>query len=104
MSDRPDDQTTERTPDACDDPVLAKRRRMARLASLGQRLGYLAFLTSIVVFFVGLATEFTDTVATTLVALLIAGSAVLAPAIVLHYAVRAADDEDRAAGGGATSH
>lgn len=89
---------------AADDPVLEKRRRMARLASLGQRLGYLAFLVSIVVFAVGLATGFTDAVATTLVALLIAGSAVLAPAIVLHYAVRAADDEDRAAGGGSTGN
>ena len=74
---------------------------MARLASLGQRLGYLAFLVSIVVFAAGLATGFTDAVATTLVALLVAGSAVLAPAIVLHYAVRAAEDEDRAAGYGA---
>jgi len=34
-------------------------------------------------------------VATSLVVLLVAGSVVLAPAIVLHYAVRAADDEDR---------
>ena len=49
---------------------------MARLASLGQRLGYLAFLVSIVVFAAGLATGFTDAVATTLVALLVAGSAV----------------------------
>ena len=94
MSDRPDD--------AALDPVLKRRRRIARLASLGQRLGYLAFLVSIAVFAVGLATGFTDAVATTLVALLVAGSAVLAPAIVLHYAVRAAADEDRAAGDEAT--
>ena len=86
------------------DPVLARRHRMARLASLGQRLGCLAFVTSIVVFAVGLGTGFTDGVATTLVVLLIAGSAILAPAIVLHYAVRAAADEDRAARGGSAGH
>ncbi len=103
MNDRPDDATFSRG-DPGDDPVLATRRRMARLASLGQRLGYLAFLVSIVVFAVGLATGFTDAVATTLVVLLVAGSAVLAPAIVLHYAVRAAADEDRATGSGTAGH
>jgi len=78
------------------DPILLRRARLARLARVGQRLGYLAYLVAIVVFAVGLATGFTDAVATTLVVLLVAGSFVLAPAIVLHYAVRAAADEERA--------
>jgi len=78
--------------------VLARRAQLAQLARLGQRLGYLAFLTSLVVFAIGLATRLTDTVVTSLVALMIVGSVLLAPAIVLHYAVRAAADEDRAVG------
>ena len=45
-------------------------------------------------FAVGLIGDFTSGIATTLVVLLLAGSIVLAPAIVLHYAVQAADDED----------
>jgi hypothetical protein len=48
------------------DEVLDRRARAARIASTGQRLGYLAFLTAIVVFAVGLATTFTDVVATAL--------------------------------------
>ena len=49
-------------------------------------------------FGVGLATTFTEGVATSLVALLVGGSVVLAPSIILHHAVRAADAEDRQAG------
>jgi hypothetical protein len=79
--------------------VLRRRARLARLASLGQRLGYLAFAVSIAVFAFGMSTGFTDGVATSLVALLVAGSFVLAPAIVLHHAVRAADHEDRGGSG-----
>ena len=82
-----------------EDPVLKRRARLARLARLGQRLGYLAFVVSIVVFAVGMSTGFTDDVATSLVALLVAGSFVLAPSIVLHHAVRAADHEDRGGSG-----
>ena len=79
---------------ATGDEVLDRRARASRIASFGQRLGYLAFLTAIVVFAAGLATPFTDGVATALVALLVAGSIVLAPSIVLHHAVKAAEEED----------
>ena len=77
------------------DPILVQRARLSRLAHLGQRLGYLAYGVSILVFAVGMATGFTDMVANALVVLLVVGSFVLAPAIVLHYAVRAAIDEER---------
>tara|TARA_B110000438_G_scaffold210790_1_gene202819 strand:+ start:512 stop:706 length:195 start_codon:yes stop_codon:yes gene_type:complete len=59
-------------------------------------LGYLTYLVAIAVFAVGLTTAFTDVIATTLVVLLVTGSFVLAPAIVLHYAVRATNDEEQA--------
>ena len=77
------------------DPMLVRRDSLRHLARLGQRLGYLAFAASLVIFAAGLASGFSGRVATCLVVLLVAGSVVLAPAIVLHYAVRAADDEDR---------
>ena len=76
------------------DPVLVRRARIGRLASTGKRLGYLAFLTAIVLFIVGMVGDFSGGIATTLVVLLVAGSVVLAPAIILHYAVQAATDED----------
>ena len=82
-----------------EDPVLERRARLARLAHLGQRLGYLAFVISIVVLAIGMSTGLTDDVATSLVALLVAGSFVLAPSIVLHHAARAADHEDRGVSG-----
>ena len=77
------------------DPILVRRARLARLARLGQRLGYLAYGVAILVFAMGMATGFNDVVANTLVVLLVVGSFVLAPAIMLHYAVRAAIDEER---------
>ena len=77
------------------DPMLVRRESLRRLARLGPRLGYLACAASLVIFAAGLASGFSGRVATSLVVLLVAGSVVLAPAIVLHYAVRAADDEDR---------
>ncbi|SVA84268.1 uncharacterized protein METZ01_LOCUS137122, partial [marine metagenome] len=43
-----------------------------------------------VLFVIGLVGTFSDAIATTLIGLLVAGSIVLAPAIILHYAVQAA--------------
>ncbi|MEC8947381.1 MAG: hypothetical protein VYA26_03650 [Actinomycetota bacterium] len=77
------------------DPILVRRARLAHFARLGQRLGYLAYGVAILVFAMGMATGFNGVVANTLVVLLVVGSFVLAPAIVLHYAVRAAIDEER---------
>ncbi len=85
-------------PDASTDPVLARRATIAKLVSLGQRLGYALFGLSIVLFFVGLAVDYTTTLTTAIVACLVIGSLVLAPAIVFGYAVKAAERDDRAHG------
>jgi hypothetical protein len=53
------------------------------------------FGAAIVVFAVGAAGGFTAVEAAIVVACLVAGSVVLAPAIVFSYAVRAAEREDR---------
>ena len=79
-----------------DDPVRARRARIARLVALGQRIGYTLWLVAIVVFFVGAATSFRPAMVTVVVACLAAGSALLAPSIVISYGVRAADREERA--------
>lgn len=81
--------------DPTTDPVLVRRARIAKLVSLGQRLGYAAFGVAMVAFFVGLATEYTPALTTLIVACLLGGSAVLAPAIVFGYAVKAAEREDQ---------
>jgi len=76
------------------DPVLIQRARASRLADLGQRIGYTLFGVAIVGFFVGLATDFSSSIARVVVASIIAGSVVLAPAIIAGYAVRAATKDD----------
>lgn len=83
-----------------DDPVLARRARIARAVGVGQRLGYGLFAVAMVAFFVGLATRYTEALTTLIVACLLIGSVVLAPAIVFGYAVKAADREDREEGRG----
>lgn len=77
------------------DPVRARRRQVARHTATAKRVGYALLLLAIAVYAYGLATTFTDTVANVVVACLIAGSVVLAPAIILGYAVKAAERDDR---------
>ncbi len=81
---------------AADDPVRARRARIARLVSLGQRVGYALWLVAVVVFVAGALTEFRPVMVTVVVGCLAAGSALLAPSIVISYGVRAAEREDRA--------
>ncbi len=76
------------------DPVLERRRRIAHLVAVGQRIGYSLFGLAIVAFFVGLFAGF-GTVSGVIVAAIAAGSIVLAPSIVFGYAVRAAERDDR---------
>jgi hypothetical protein len=78
-----------------DDPVLRRREQIRRLTQMGQRVGYLLFGVAIVAFFVGFVVGFTEPVVTLIVGCLVVGSIVLAPAIVLSYAVKAADQDDR---------
>jgi hypothetical protein len=91
----PDDRTP-----AAPDPVLARRRQVARAARLGQNAGYALFGTAVGLFLAGFVLGFTPAVVTTVVACLGVGSALLAPAIVAGYAVKAADREDRERGVG----
>ena len=82
-----------------DDPVLAKRARIAHWVSLGQRVGYGLFGLACVAFVAGFVVGFEDWLTTLIVAALVVGSLVLAPAIVFGYGVRAADRADREAPG-----
>jgi hypothetical protein len=80
------------------DPVRATRRRVAGYVGLGKRVGYLLLLASIVFVIVGLAGTFSTGISTAAIACLVAGSIVLAPAIILGYAVNAAERDDRRRG------
>ena len=65
------------------------------MAELGQRIGYALFGVAIVAFVVGAGAGFATADVVIVVGALAVGSAVLAPAIVFGYAVKAAEREDR---------
>ncbi len=80
------------------DEVLDRRIRIAKLVKLGKRIGYSLFLAAIILFFYGLAINFTDTLTGAIVACMVVGSLVLAPAIIMGYGVRSAHREDHELG------
>ena len=73
-----------------------RRARIARLATLGKRIGYLALLVAIIGFAVGVISGFSPTVVRVIVGGLVVMCVVLPVPIVLGYGVRAAEREDRA--------
>lgn len=77
------------------DPVRAQRAKVARGVAVASRLGYGLFGLAIVLFVIGFATRFSDLLASVTIACLIAGCVVLAPAIILGYAVKSAERHDR---------
>jgi hypothetical protein len=81
-----------------EDAVRVARARWARWGRLASRTGYLAWGVAIVLFVIGLATEFGDAIATAAATALILGCILLLPAIIIGYAVRAAEREDRERG------
>ena len=80
------------------DPVRARRQQVARWSLLANRIGYLFLGVAIAVFVIGVAVGFTPPVVAVVVACLLAGSALLLPSIILGYAVKAAEREDRERG------
>ena len=81
-----------------DDPVLARRARIARAAAVGKRVGYLALAVAIVAFFVGVVAGFPAWTVTVTITGLVVACVVLPLPIVLGYGVRAAAREDRERG------
>jgi hypothetical protein len=80
------------------DPVRARRAQIAKWTLLANRIGYLFFAVAIAVFVIAFAVGFSATMSTIVIASLVIGSILLAPAIVLGYAVKAAEREDRERG------
>ena len=81
-------------PEPARDPILEQRARVRRIADVTKRVGYLLFAITIVLFFVALATGFSGMMATAATMTLIAGCVVLAPAILLGYAVKGAERDE----------
>ncbi len=91
--DEPNDPPTgQRATD--DDPVRARRARIARWTLLANRVGYLVLALAMALFVLAFVLGFTATMATMIVASLVVSFTLLAPSIVLGYAVKAADRAD----------
>ena len=69
--------------------------RVARASLLANRIGYLFFAVAVAVFIIGFAVGFTGAIVAVVVTALVVGSLLLAPAIVLGYAIKAAERDDR---------
>tara|TARA_B100001142_G_scaffold320830_1_gene366540 strand:+ start:569 stop:841 length:273 start_codon:yes stop_codon:yes gene_type:complete len=78
-----------------EDPILRSRERARSLANLGKRCGYGCFGAAVIVFLFHYYIEGSSVLTSITVALLIIGSLILAPAIILGYAANAADREDQ---------
>lgn len=76
------------------DPILARRARYATASAWGKRIGYGLFLVATLAFFIGLVTNFNDVWGWLMIGCLLAGSFFLLPAIIMGYAVKAADRHD----------
>lgn len=91
-----DDATREAT--ASTDPVRARRARVARWTLLANRIGYLVLALAIALFVIAFVVGFSSTMASLVVGSLVVSFALLLPSIVLGYAVKAAEREDRERG------
>ena len=76
------------------DPIRARRRQVEKWTLLANRIGYLVLALAVALFVLAFAFGFNSTMATLIVVALVVSFALLAPSIVLGYAVKAADRDD----------
>lgn len=94
----PDDPSRASSAAACEattDPVLVQRQRVAGWVRWGQRIGWGLFGLATAAFVVGFTVGLEQWVVTLIVICLVAGSIVLAPAIVFGHGIHAANRADR---------
>ena len=85
-------------PDHHDDPVRRRRAQIARWTLLANRVGYLFVGLALALFFIAFAVGFSSAMATSIIVTFVIGCVVLAPSIIVGYAVKAAEREDRERG------
>ena len=90
------------SPPPSTDPVRARREQVARWTLLANRVGYLVLALAVTLFVLAFLFGFTSTMATLIIVSLVISFVLLAPSIVLGYAVKAAEREDRERGAAGT--
>ncbi len=81
-----------------DDPVRARRAQVAKWTLLANRIGYLFIALAIALFVIAFVIGFSPGMATAVTVTFVAGCVLLAPSIIIGYAVKAAEREDRERG------
>lgn len=80
------------------DPVRARRAQVAKWTLLANRVGYLFVALAMAVFVIAFVVGFSSLMSTIVITTFVIGCVLLAPSIVLGYAVKAAEREDRELG------
>jgi hypothetical protein len=80
------------------DPVRVRRAQIARWTLLANRVGYLVLALAIALFVIAFVVGFSSTMSGLVVICLVVSFVLLAPSIVLGYAVKAAERDDRERG------
>ncbi len=83
---------------ADDDMVLTRRKIIAKYALLANRIGYLLWAVSVSTFVMAFVMGFSGPIVSVITVTLVIGGILLAPSIILGYAVKAAIREDREMG------
>jgi UPF0716 family protein affecting phage T7 exclusion len=80
------------------DPVRARRAQVAKWTLLANRVGYLFVALAMALFFIAFAIGFSPTMASLVIITFVIGCVLLAPSIIVGYAVKAAERDDRERG------
>ena len=81
-------------PEPIVDPVRARRAQVAKWTLLANRVGYLVLALAMTLFVLAFLFGFTGTMAALIIGSLVVSFVLLAPSIVLGYAVKAAERDD----------
>ncbi len=81
-----------------EDPVRARRAQIAKWTLIANRVGYLFVALAMTLFVMAFVLDFNSTMATLVIVTFVIGCVLLAPSIILGYAVKAAERDDREKG------
>jgi hypothetical protein len=76
------------------DPVRSRRQKISRINNAANRLGYLLWAIAMVCFVTAFIVGFKGLLVDMVISCIIAGSILLAPSIIIGYAVKAAERDD----------
>jgi membrane-bound ClpP family serine protease len=80
--------------ESSNDPVRSRRQKISRINNAANRLGYLLWAIAMVCFVAAFVIGFKGIIVNMVIACIIAGSILLAPSIIIGYAVKAAERDD----------